>query len=241
MAIVELRDVRKTYRVGGEDVHALDGVSLIVEQRRVHEHHGPLGSGKSTLLNMIGCLDRPTSGQVIIDGMDTGRLQGNSLAELRARKIGFVFQLHNLVPTLTALENVMLPLRYARMATPRSAPKRRWSGWGWATGWATAPRNCPAASGSAWLSRGRWPREPAIVLADEPTGALDSKLSAQVIDLMRDLNRESGQTFVIVTHDPAVAAQTERTIQLADGRVERNEMALTRHIFAATPEVAAAR
>src|SRR5579864_5027401 len=115
MAIVELREIRKTYRVGGEDVRALDGVSLTVEKGEFMSIMGRSGSGKSTLLNLIGCLDQPTSGRVIIDGVDTSRLHGNKLAELRARKIGFVFQLHNLVPTLTALENVLLPLRYAGM------------------------------------------------------------------------------------------------------------------------------
>ena len=239
MAIVELRDVRKTYHVGGEDVHALDGVSVMVEHGEFMSIMGRSGSGKSTLLNMIGCLDKPTSGQVMIDGTDAGTLSGNRLAELRARKIGFVFQLHNLVPTLTALENVMLPLKYAHIANAKERAREA----------LTRVRLEDRMSHRATqLSGGQRQRvaiaralatRPAIVLADEPTGALDSKLSAQVIDLMRELNRESGQTFVIVTHDPAVAAQTERTIQLADGRVERNETALTRHIFAASSAMAA--
>ncbi|MGH2344033.1 MAG: ABC transporter ATP-binding protein, partial [Chloroflexota bacterium] len=119
MAIVQLQDLRKTYHVGDEDVHALDGVSITVERGEFMSIMGRSGSGKSTLLNMIGCLDKPTGGQVIIDGIDTSRLKGNKLADLRARKIGFVFQLHNLIPTFTALENVMLPLKYAHSKDAR--------------------------------------------------------------------------------------------------------------------------
>ncbi len=119
MAIVQLQDLRKTYHMGDEDVHALDGVSISVERGEFMSIMGRSGSGKSTLLNMIGCLDKPTSGQVIIDGIDTSRLKGNKLADLRARKIGFVFQLHNLIPTFTALENVMLPLKYAHSKDAR--------------------------------------------------------------------------------------------------------------------------
>jgi putative ABC transport system ATP-binding protein len=228
MAIVELREVRKVYRMGGEDVHALAGVNLGVEQGEFMSIMGRSGSGKSTLLNMIGCLDSPTSGTVTVDGVATGSLRGNALADLRARKIGFVFQQHNLIPTMTALENVALPLKYAGV---RDAKKRA------RTALERVGLGDRLGHRATQLSGGQRQRvaiaralatAPAIVLADEPTGALDSKLGAQVIALMQDLNRELGQTFVLVTHDPAVAAATERTVHLADGRVEREERRVTR-------------
>jgi len=153
MAIVELREVRKTYHVGDEDVRALDGVTMTIERGEFMSIMGRSGSGKSTLLNMIGCLDQPTSGRVIIDGVDTGQLHGNKLADLRAHKIGFVFQLHNLVPTLTALENVLLPLGYAGMDHKKERARQAW-----ATAWAIAPRNSPAGSASAWPSPAPSPR-----------------------------------------------------------------------------------
>ena len=221
MPMVELRDLRKTYRVGDEDVHALDGVELTVEKGEFMSVMGRSGSGKSTILNMIGCLDRPSGGSVVIDGVDTAGLRGNKLADLRARKIGFVFQMHNLIPNLTALENVMLPLRYARLDDRKARARRALEKVG------LADRTNHRAT---QLSGGQRQRvaiaralatEPAIVLADEPTGALDSRSSKQVIGLMKQLNRETGQTFVIVTHDPEVAAATGRSVVLNDGRVER--------------------
>jgi len=220
MPMVELRDLRKTYRVGEEDVHALDGVDLAVNRGEFMSVMGRSGSGKSTILNMIGCLDKPSGGSVVIDGVDTDTLRGNRLADLRARKIGFVFQMHNLIPNLTALENVMLPLKYAKLNNRKERARKALEKVG------LADRTNHRAT---QLSGGQRQRvaiaralatEPSIVLADEPTGALDSKSSKQVIDLMRQLNRETGQTFVIVTHDPEVAAATARSVVLNDGRVE---------------------
>lgn len=224
MAIVELRDLCRVYRVGGEDVHALAGVSLAVQHGEFMSVMGRSGSGKSTLLNMIGCLDRPTSGTVIIDGIDTAGLSDGKLADIRSRKIGFVFQTQNLLPTLTALENVSLPMRYAGIGKRKERAQQALERVGLAD---------RVSHRATELSGGQRQRvaiaralvtEPAIVLADEPTGQLDSKLSAQVVGLMRQLNRESGQTFVIVTHDPAVAAQTDRTVYISDGRVDRDEL-----------------
>ena len=220
MAIVQLRDVRKTYHMGDEDVHALDGVSISIANGEFMSIMGRSGSGKSTLLNMIGCLDKPTGGQVIIDGIDTSRLKGDKLADLRAQKIGFVFQLHNLIPTLTALENVLLPLKYAHHKDARAKARRALERVGMADRMNHRATQLSGGQRQRVAIARALATEPAIVLADEPTGALDSKLSAQVIGLMRELNRESGQTVVIVTHDAAVAAQTTRTISLADGRVE---------------------
>ncbi|HVA88619.1 MAG TPA: ABC transporter ATP-binding protein [Chloroflexota bacterium] len=222
MAIVELREVRKTYHVGGEDVSALAGVSLTVEKGEFMSIMGRSGSGKSTLLNMVGCLDQPTSGQVVIDDIDAGALKGNRLAELRARKIGFVFQLHNLVPTLTALENVMLPLKYAHARDAKARAREALARVGLADRLGHRATELSGGQRQRVAIARALATAPAIVLADEPTGALDSKLSEQVIGLLRELNQETGQTVIIVTHDRAVADQTERTIHLADGRVERD-------------------
>jgi putative ABC transport system ATP-binding protein len=224
MAIVELRDLRKTYHVGGEEIHALDGVSISVERGEFMSIMGRSGSGKSTLLNLIGCLDTPTSGTVGIDGVDTRGLRGNQLAALRAHKIGFVFQLHNLVPTLTALENVMLPLHYAGVPHKKERARRALERVGLADRMGHRATQLSGGQRQRVAIARALATEPAIVLADEPTGALDSKLSAQVIALMQGLNRETGQTFVVVTHDPLVAAQTARTVVLSDGRVQDEQV-----------------
>src|SRR5579883_1128480 len=231
MAIVEIRDLHKTYHVGGEDVHALAGVSLAVQPGEFMSIMGRSGSGKSTLLNMIGCLDKPSSGTVIIDGVDTSRLRGNKLAALRARKIGFIFQLHNLVPTLTALENVMLPLAYAGLKHKRERATRALERVGMGDRLSHRATQLSGGQRQRVAIARALATEPALVLADEPTGALDSKLAAQVIGLMRDLNRETGQTFVIVTHDPVVAAQTDRTVRLSDGRIDHEEARLDESAF----------
>ena len=222
MSIVELRDVTKTYHVGTEDVHALNGVSLHIERAEFVSIMGRSGSGKSTLLNMIGCLDRPTSGEVLIGDIPVSRLSGSRLADIRSHKIGFVFQMHNLIPTMSALENVMLPLRYAGMDNR----KERAAGALQLVGLAGRVRYRANDLSGGERQRVAVARalvtSPDIVLADEPTGQLDSKLSAQVIALMRRLNQELSQTFIIVTHDPVVADQTDRTISLLDGRIQND-------------------
>lgn len=223
MAILELRDVRKTYHVGSEDVHALDGVSVRVEAGEFMSVMGRSGSGKSTLLNMIGCLDRPTSGTVIIDGVDIAKLSDGKLADIRSRRIGFVFQMQNLLPALTALENVMLPMKYARLGARKERATQALQ----RVGLGDRLRHTATQLSGGQRQRVAVARalatQPAIVLADEPTGQLDSKMSAQVVALMRKLNRELHQTFVIVTHDPAIAAQTDRTVYLNDGRIVGDE------------------
>ena len=231
MPIVELTDVHKTYRMGGEEVRALDGVSLTIQRGEFVSIMGRSGSGKSTLLNMIGCLDKPTGGRVVIDGIDTATLHGNKLAALRAHKIGFVFQLHNLVPTLTALENVMLPLAYAGFKHKRERATRALERVGMGDRLGHRATQLSGGQRQRVAIARALATEPAIVLADEPTGALDSKLSAQVIGLMRELNRETGRTVVIVTHDPVVAAQTARTVRLSDGRIDREETRLDESAF----------
>ncbi|HEX2034532.1 MAG TPA: FAD-dependent oxidoreductase [Chloroflexota bacterium] len=221
---VELRSVRRSYALGGETIRALDGVDLVIRRGDFLSIVGPSGSGKSTLLNLIGCLDRPTEGTVFIDGQDVSRLRGGQLARIRREKIGFVFQQHNLVPVLTAEENVALPLRYA--GVPRWARRERARAALEAVGLADRLRHRPSELSGGQQQRVAIARalvtQPAITLADEPTGALDSRTSAAVVALMRRLNRERGQTFVVVTHDPAVAEQTDRVVRLLDGRVEHD-------------------
>jgi putative ABC transport system ATP-binding protein len=225
MPIVETRDLRKTYKIGKNEVHALNGVDLTVARGEFISIMGRSGSGKSTLLNLLGCLDRPTSGTVLIDGVDVTKLPGGQLPKIRREKIGFVFQQFNLIPTLTALENVMLPLRYAgvggrqRTARAREALQQ--------VGLADRAHHRPTEMSGGEVQRVAVARaivtRPAIILGDEPTGELDSHTARTIIDLLRQFNRELGQTFILVTHDAMIGAQTDRTVHLSDGRIEREE------------------
>ncbi|MCC7165404.1 MAG: ABC transporter ATP-binding protein [Anaerolineae bacterium] len=225
MPIVETRDLVKTYKMGDEIVRALDGLDLEVERGEFMAIMGRSGSGKSTLLNMLGCLDRPTSGAVIIDGVDVAKVKKSELPKIRREKIGFVFQHFNLLPTLTALENVMLPLKYSgvkgreRERRAMEALKQ--------VGLDHRAKHRPAEMSGGEQQRASVARaivtKPAIVLGDELTGELDSKTSRAVIELLRQFNRETKQTFVLVTHDPAVAEQTDRVVHLLDGKVDFEE------------------
>jgi putative ABC transport system ATP-binding protein len=223
--IVQTIDLVKTYKMGDSIVHALDGLNLCVERGEFLAIMGRSGSGKSTLLNMLGCLDRPTSGSVIIDGVDVTKLRKSELPRIRREKIGFVFQHFNLLPTLTALENVMLPLKYAgvngatRKRRAQEALEQVELG-------LRLNHRPPEMSGGeqqrAAVARAIVTR-PAIVLGDELTGELDTKTSHAVIELLRKFNRELGQTFILVTHDPAVAELADRVVHLQDGKVESEE------------------
>lgn len=219
--ILQLLDVRRSYRMGGEEVHALDGVSMSVRRGEFLAIMGRSGSGKSTLLNVVGCLDRPTSGQIILDGEDVSRAPKGRLPRIRREKIGFIFQQFNLIPTLTALENVMLPMEYA--GVPETARRARAIAALEAVDLADRMRHRPMELSGGQQQRVSIARalapNPAIVLADEPTGALDTHIAQAVIQLMRRFNQERRQTFIIVTHDPMVAEQTDRIIRLHDGQI----------------------
>ena len=202
------------------EVHALADVNFEVEKGAFISITGPSGSGKSTLLNMLGLLDRPSSGHVYIDGNDYCCVSSAERTRVRREQIGFVFQSFNLIPTLTALENVMLPMRYARHPDKRGAASRSLEHMG---------LEHRAGFRSNELSGGEQQRvaiaralvmKPAIVLADEPTGELDSKNSDAIISLLLRLNREEGHTIIIVTHDLGVAARTDFTMNMVDGRIE---------------------
>jgi putative ABC transport system ATP-binding protein len=213
--------------MGGEVVRALDGVDLVVERGSMVAIMGRSGSGKSTLLNILGGLDRPDEGQVVLDGVDITRLNGRALTRVRREKLGFVFQQFNLIPTLTALENVELPMRYARV--PPGQRRQRALEALARVGLAHRAHHRPSQLSGGEQQRVAIARalvmRPALVLADEPTGELDSQTAAQVIELMETLNRELGQTFLIVTHDPGLARHCGRIIRMQDGRIISDEHA----------------
>jgi putative ABC transport system ATP-binding protein len=219
--IVEARELVKIYPMGKVEVQALRGVTLGIAPGAFISVMGPSGSGKSTLLNILGCMDRPSQGTVLLDGVDLGKVKPRQLPRIRREKVGFVFQQYQLLGHLTALENVMLPLRYAD--TGRRAARKRALDALEQVGLGDRANHRPAELSGGQQQRVAIARalinRPAIVLADEPTGNLDSKSGDEILDLMRALN-EAGQTFIIVTHDPRVAERTDRTIYLRDGKVE---------------------
>ncbi|HUX86661.1 MAG TPA: ABC transporter ATP-binding protein [Chloroflexota bacterium] len=224
--ILQLTDVVRSYRMGGEDVHALAGVSLTVLRGEFMSIMGRSGSGKSTLLNVIGCLDRPTSGTILLDGVDVTKVPKGMLPRIRREKIGFVFQQFNLIPTLTALENVMLPMEYAGLPEKerRHSALEMLEAVGLADRLGHRPNELSGGQQQrVSIARALAPH-PAIVLADEPTGALDTHIAHAILDLMRRFNAERRQTFIIVTHDPLVAEQTDRVVRLSDGLVVSDEV-----------------
>ena len=219
-ACVAVNDVSKTYHLGKVAVTALAGVSLTVEAGEFLAVAGPSGSGKTTLLNLIGCLDTPTRGEIVIDGTPVGALSAGRRAELRARKLGFIFQTFNLIPVLTAHENVEYPLlihRHAGDVTGRVRAALE------QVGLADRGRHRPPELSGGQQQRVAIARalvtEPALVLADEPTANLDSQTGHEIIDLMRRLNRERGTTFVFSTHDPRIIAAAGRVLEISDGRL----------------------
>jgi ABC-type lipoprotein export system ATPase subunit len=223
--VVETRALTRVYRMGATEVHALQGVDLCVERQGFISIMGRSGSGKSTLLNLVGCLDRPTSGSVWLDGVEVTALPHRRLPAIRRQKVGFMFQEFNLLSHLTALENVMLPLRYSKLSGREG--RRRAEYLLERAGLADRLTHRPAELSGGEQQRVALARSlinrPAIVLADEPTGEVDTHTAAEIVELLRELNRGEGQTFVLVTHDPLVAESTDRTVYLQDGRVVGEE------------------
>ncbi|MDZ4804971.1 MAG: ABC transporter ATP-binding protein [Candidatus Eisenbacteria bacterium] len=222
--LIDVRDLHKVYHLEGEDVRALDGVSLKIHRGEMVAIMGPSGSGKSTLMNVIGCLDVPTSGSYVLNGHEVSRMDDNELARIRNREIGFVFQTFNLLPRADALHNVELPLIYSGM--PSGERKKR----------------AAEALASVGLSdrKAHWPNQlsggqrqrvaiaralvnyPSIILADEPTGNLDSRSGEEIMTAFHRIH-EQGNTVILVTHEPDIAAHARRVIRVRDGRIESDE------------------
>jgi putative ABC transport system ATP-binding protein len=221
---IELSEITKVYKRGVEELHILKQISLTVAEGEFVAIVGPSGSGKSTLMNTIGLLDIPTSGSYILDGVSTENLSDNQLAELRNRKIGFIFQQFNLLPRLTALENVELPMIYAGLSKKERMEKCRhvlnMLGMG------ARGHHKPSELSGGQQQRVAIARalaiSPSLLLADEPTGALDSRTGTEVMELMIQLN-EQGNTIILITHDPQIAQNSKRMVTLRDGSIIRDE------------------
>ena len=219
--LIHARDLRKTYHVGGQVVHALDGLDLDIHANEYVALMGPSGSGKSTLMNMLGCLDSPTSGRYILNDQEVSRLGDDALADIRNREIGFVFQTFNLLPRYTALENVALPMVYAGMGKAERMARAEEVLHQVGLGDRMDHRPNELSGGQRQrVAVGRaLVMKPSIVLADEPTGNLDTATSQEVMELFGDIQK-AGNTVILVTHEEDIAAYAQRTIRLRDGRVE---------------------
>ena len=224
--IVEALNVKKIYKIGALEVPALNGVNLKVEGGEFMSVMGPSGSGKTTLLHLIGALDRPTEGRVFISGIEISRLNDDELAELRNRRIGFVFQFFNLVPRMDALKNVELPMAFA--GVPREQRRKKSTEILERVGLGERISHRPAELSGGQQQRVAIARalvnNPSIVLCDEVTGNLDTKTGEEILNLLRKLNREQKQTFILVTHDPLVANFVDRIAYMRDGMIVKDEV-----------------
>lgn len=219
-AVIATKDLYKTYHMGEVEVNALQKATFEIHKGELVAITGPSGSGKSTLMNIIGCLDSPTGGDYFLDGMLVSKMHDDELAQVRNQKIGFIFQSFNLLPRITALQNVELPMRYAGVASNRTARAREALE---KVGLGTRVNHRPTELSGGQQQRVAIARalinNPSILLADEPTGNLDSKSGKDIMAMILSLNQELGMTVIIVTHDPNVAAQTRRVIYISDGVV----------------------
>ena len=227
-SIVAVEDVSKIYKLGKAEVHALRGVSLEVDRGEFLAIAGPSGSGKTTLLNLVGCVDTPTAGRVIMDGKDTRSLSERALTDLRLHHIGFIFQTFNLVQVLSVLQNVEFPL-LLQGGLSKKERRVRVTDLLEAVGLSEHAGHRPSELSGGQRQRVAVARalvtRPTLVLADEPTANLDSQTGETIIDLMRDMNRKDGTTFIFSTHDPKVMAHATAAVRIADGRITGREVA----------------
>jgi len=219
--VIEARNLTKTYQMGEFLVEALRNVSFNIRRGEMVSIMGPSGSGKSTMMNTLGCLDRPTSGEYILDGESVAQMNDDQLASVRNRKVGFVFQSFNLLSRLTALGNVELPLRYSGLTEGRrELAKAALEAVGLKDRMTHRPYELSGGQQQRVAVARALVNNPAIIMADEPTGNLDSKVGKEIMNLLLNLNKDRGTTLIIVTHDAAIAEQTQRVIRLRDGELE---------------------
>jgi putative ABC transport system ATP-binding protein len=236
--MIQTENLTKVYQMGEDEVRALNGASFTIEKGEMVAIMGPSGSGKSTLMSIIGCLDVPTSGKYSLDGVSVEKMEDAQLAEIRGRKIGFVFQQFNLLARTSALENVMLPLTYAGISG-KERQKRAMEALdrvGLSDRFHHAPNELSGGQQQRVAIARAIVNQPAILLADEPTGALDSKTGVEIMELFQSLHKDRGQTVIVVTHDSYVARHTDRIIKISDGHIDSDEV--NHHpIKAGTPRV----
>jgi len=219
--VVDARDLTKVYQMGDVEVHALRGLSMLIEPGEIVAIMGPSGSGKSTLMNMLGCLDSPTSGEYYLDGERVAGMVDDQLADIRNRKVGFVFQGFNLLPRSSALANVELPLRYSSTngRSRRGMAKSALEVVGLGDRMNHRPNELSGGEQQRVAIARAIVNEPSILMADEPTGNLDTKSGDEIMELLLCLNHDQGTTLIVVTHDPEIAAHTGRVVNIRDGRV----------------------